>query len=106
MITDERLQQALTYLAETDTTCAELKTDVERQHFKLKKIRASFFECASGNIEERKAIAETSEPVQDQVENYLDSLQLHNSMENKRKTEQLIVEVWRSMNANRRQGQI
>ena len=106
MISDDRLQKALTYLAETDSTCAELKTDVERQNFKLKQIKASFFQCSEGNIEQRKASAETSDPVQDQVVNYLDSLQLYESMHNKRKTEQLIIDLYRTESANRRQGNI
>lgn len=106
MISDERLSKALTYISETDQTHAELKTDVERQQYKLKKIKAAIFSVESGNNEERKSAAETSESTQDQVDNYLDSLERFNEVDNKRKTELLIIEVWRSLNANRRQGNI
>ena len=106
MISDDRLQKALTYLAETDLTCAELKTDVARQEFKLKQIKAAIFTTSDGNIEQRKAASETHESTQDQITNYLDAVQAYESMNNKRKTEQLIVELWRTESANKRQGNI
>jgi hypothetical protein len=106
MITEDRVQKALTYLAETDSHLAELAVDVERQHYKLKEIKASLFTCSDGNIEQRKAYAETAEPTQDAITNYLDSLQLYKSMENKRKTEELIVRLFQTESANRRQGNI
>jgi Na+/phosphate symporter len=106
MISDERLAKALTYISETDQQAAELKTDVERQQFKLKKIKSAIFSCSEGNIEERRSEAEVADSTQEQVKEYLVSLQDYNEIDNKRKTEQLIIEVWRSLNANRRQGNI
>ena len=106
MITEERLTQALKFLAETDSPAANLKTDVERQSFKLKRIKATIFIHSTGNIEQRKAIAETSQETIDQEDVYLTAISEHESVSNKRKTEILITEIWRSLNANRRVGNI
>ncbi len=104
-ISDERLQKALTYLAETDEESAMLKTDVERQEYIKKRTRAIGFLSAAGNVEERKAKAEVSDEVESAEHDYTRALQKHEAMAAKRKTEALIVEVWRSCNANRRQAQ-
>lgn len=105
MITEDRLQKALTYLAETDEEVAELKGNVERQEYFKKRVRAAEFLSASGPVEERKAKAEVSKDVEDIEHDYTRALVAYEHIAAKRKTEALIVDVWRSMNANRRQGQ-
>lgn len=104
MISDERLQKAMTYLAETDEESAQLKAAVERHEYIKKRRRAAVFLSATGNVEERKAQAEVSKEVEDAEQQYTDVLVQHEHMAAKRKTEVLIVDVWRSINANRRQG--
>ena len=106
MITQERMEKALKYLAESDQESAELKTDVERAAFKLKQVKATIFIHSEGNIEQRKAIAETSQETKDAELEYLQAHTESGKVENKRKTQLLITEIWRSLNANRRQGGI
>ena len=107
MITEERLTQAMRYLAETDSEAAELKTNVERQAYAVKKTKALIYLHADGkNIEEKKAIAETSDEVTKATMDYLDAHQESLALENKRKTEELITKIWQSLNANRRQGTV
>jgi hypothetical protein len=105
MISDDRLQKALTYLAETDSECAELKAAVERHEYLKKRRRAAVFLSVSGSVEERKARSEVSSEVEDAEQQYTDVLVQFEQMAAKRKTEALIIDVWRSINANRRQGQ-
>lgn len=104
MISDDRLQKAMTYLAETDAECAELKVTCERYEYLKKRRRAAAFLAATGNVEERKAKSELNDDVERVEREHMDVLVQFEQMAAKRKTEALIVDVWRSLNANRRQG--
>lgn len=105
MISDDRLQKAMTYLAETDEELAQLKANVERAEYLKKRVRAAGFLSAPGkSVEERKAQSEVSQEVEDVEHDYTRALVAYEHIAAKRKTESLIVEVWRSINANRRQG--
>lgn len=106
MITDDRLQRALHYLAETDSPAAEMKADVARKEYLCKLARSRGFLSASGSVELRKAEAEVSKGVQDAEQDLADSIVAFEKVKAKRATEELIVEVWRSLSANRRAGNI
>ena len=107
MISDEKRDKALTYLAETDLTAAELKADVERQEYILKQIKAAaYLDSRESTIDAKKADIEINQAVLDQKENCIQSLIDYQAVANKRETARLIIEVWRSENANRRQGNI
>jgi len=106
MISEDRLQKALTYLAETDEEVAQLKGNMERGEYLKKRTRAAEFLSAEGkSVEERKAKAEISKDVEDIEHDYTRALVAYEHVAAKRKTEALIVDVWRSVNASRRQGQ-
>lgn len=106
MITDARLQRALTYLAETDEPAAELKADVSRKEYLCKLARSKEFLIAAGPVEQRKATAEVSDSVQRAEGEYTDAVVAFEKVRAKRTTEELIVEVYRTVSANRRQGQV
>jgi DNA-binding GntR family transcriptional regulator len=106
LISEARLEKALSYLASTDEKSARLKTDVARKEYLLELARKKGFLLAEGNIEERKAHSETSKDVQDAHEAYLDALLEHERVKARRVTEALIIETWRSVKANRRVGNI
>jgi hypothetical protein len=103
-ISSERLEKALKFLAETDEDAANLKVDVERASFKLKKVKAAIFVHSGGNIEERKSQAEISPEADNATVEYLDAYAKSEALQNKRKTEVLIVDVWRSLNSARTKG--
>ena len=106
MITSDRLQKALTYLAETDESCAEAKAQVERCAYTCKHARALEFQIAEGSIEARKAAAEVSAAVQKAEDQRIAAIIAYEKLKAKRETEALIVDVWRSLNASRRAGNI
>jgi hypothetical protein len=106
VIADERCAKALHYLASTDEDAAELKTQVARMEYLVDLARKKEFLIAEGNIEVRKALSESSENVKQAHENYLTALLSFEKIRAKRVTEALIVETWRSVNANRRVGNI
>ena len=105
MISEDRLSKALTYLSQTDEPSAELKADVARKEYLCKLARSRAFLLANGtSVEQKKAIAETSTGVSDAEASLADAIVAFEKIKAKRATEELIVEVWRSVNANRRQG--
>jgi predicted DNA binding CopG/RHH family protein len=104
MITDDRMEKALKYLATTDETMAELKTSVERAHYKLKRTKAALLLTADGTVAEKESKAITSQEYIDVENEYLTAYLASESMVNKRKSEELITRVWQTVSANRRQG--
>jgi len=105
-ITNERLSQSLQYLADTDEHAAELKADVERQEYMFKRSKALAFKLAEGTVADRNATAETSADAGTAAEKWFAAIKDSETVRAKRQTAALIVEVWRSMNANRRTGNI
>lgn len=106
MISDKRMEQALVYLAETDLPCAELLADVERLEHKAKVIKQTLFLHFTDlkTATERVAKAETHESYQYAMDEYFAKLKEYGAVKNKRATEEIVVGVWRSVSANRRQG--
>lgn len=98
------MEKALTYLATTDEPCAVLKADMERAEYKLKSIKATVFLMSDGSVADRNATVETSQEVRNAWNAHCDAIKEYNAMQNKRTTEALIIEVWRSIGANRRKG--
>lgn len=106
MITEQRLERALSFLASTDETSAELKADVSRKEYLCKLARSRIFLTAEGSVEHRKATAEVSADVQEAEKDLAGAIVAFEKIRAKRTTEELIVEVWRSVSANRRAGSI
>ena len=105
-ITNDRLSECLDYLARTDQEAAELKADVERQEYMFKRQKALAFKLAEGTVADRNAIAETAGDTGVAAEKWFTAIKESETVRAKRQTAALIVEVWRSMNANRRTGNI
>ena len=104
MISTDRLQKAMTFLAETDEPCANLKADVARKEYLTKLAEAKAFHLTEGSVEARKAEAKASLGVQEAYDVYFKMIAEYERLKAKRETETLVVEVWRSLNANRRQA--
>lgn len=106
MISYERVEQALTRLAETDQPCADLKADVVRSDKKAKSIHSAIFLRQQGTVKEREAIADNSPDYQDALEDHFKAIELYEGIRNERSRQELVIEVWRSINAARNRGQI
>lgn len=107
MISEDRLQQALTLIAETDETEAMLKTDALRaEHAFKRKKDAVFLSFDHGSVKEREARANTSEIVLEAEGEWLAAVNAHREVENRRKREIMIIDVWRSLNSNKRAGMV
>ena len=102
MITEERLEKAMIYLAHTDEEAAKAKALCKKLEKIERIIRGEAFLRANGTVAEREAKAVTSEQYKEHVayaENCWVDAEL---LDNKRHTEEVSVDVWRTMSANLR----
>lgn len=105
MITDERLEKAINFIAQTDEEAAELTANARRLELKAKAIwSACFLHAEAKTVAEREALATTHQEYAIATDAQLIAQQLADTMKNRRGTAVLIHEAWRSFNANRRQG--
>ncbi len=107
MISENRLQEALTYLATTDESCANARAYYEGLKDQSKTYySAEYLKSTGKNVEERKAKALTSEAVKTHQREIREAHADYEIMRNKRATQVLIIEVWRSLNSARKKGNI
>ena len=106
LISDERVEKALKYLAETDLPAAQAKARSKALEQYGKTVKAFGFLEASGTVAERESQALTSEQYGEYLDTYERAVQEDQHYANKRTTESGIVDVWRNEQANRRRGNI
>ena len=106
MINEARLEKALSYLAQTDEPCAELKADVDRSEYKAKSLKAACFLHLEGGVAEREAKALQEQAVMDAYMLHFRAIRDYQAMANKRALEVLVVDVYRTISANQRRGNI
>lgn len=104
-ITQERMEEALQYLLDTDESCAALRAEVERTEFKAKRTKAAVFQFSAGSVAERNAEAEVHKDTETAYEAHFKAVKEHEAQRNRRATESIVFEAWRSLNSNRRQAQ-
>jgi hypothetical protein len=107
MINKERMVKALTYLAETDEECAALRADHARAKFRAESIcNAQKQASTAKTVAERQTEAEISKAHTDAKLAEFEAFFAYESMKNKRATECIVIDTWRSLNAARNKGQI
>lgn len=105
MVTDARAEKAMCFLAETDRSAAAAKVESLRLEEEIKAIEAAIFTRVEGSVEQRKAMAKMHENTVEARKSYFDALLRSEHLINKRRTETLLIDVWRTEAANRRMGQ-
>jgi len=106
VLTEGRAMKALKYLAETDESCAELKADLARKEAKIKSTESTVFLHTTGTVAERNAYADTNPDTLAANEEYFKAIRAYNAVANKRSTESILIEAWRSVNSSRKKGNI
>ena len=104
MIDEARIERALQFLAETDRDYALAKTEVEATSILAKKARARIFLTGEGSVEARKAEAETHPEVAKADDQYIAALLAFEKLKAQRERAELVIEVWRTLEASRRKG--
>ena len=107
MISDDRLSKALHYLAETDEACAHFRADYARAEHKAKAIKGAIFTAIEkGSVADREAEAINDPAYVAAMAEHFDLFCKYEAMKNKRATEALVIEVWRSLNSARKKGNV
>jgi hypothetical protein len=98
------MDEAVHYVADSDDKAAELMADAERTELKARAIKDALIKHGEGSLGDRTAAAGCDQKYLDAMEAHFVALKEYNTVKNRRSTASLIVDVWRSENANRRQG--
>lgn len=106
MISTTRLEKALTYLTETDEPLAEARMVMERCEFRARATKDALIKHGEGGLGERTAAAGFDPEYAAAMDAYFAALMEHDKIRNKRQTEAIVVEVWRSLNSARKAGMI
>lgn len=106
MISDDRAEKALRYLAESDEPAADLFVEMEKAEQRAKEIKDAMFLHSEGSIEKRKAEASGTAEYRKAMDEYYEAAKAYKAVANKRASEELIVRAWQTLAANRRQGGI
>ena len=104
MISDERVEAAMNMLADTDVTAARAKAKVKALEVYGKTAKSFAFLDAKGTVAEREAAALTSTIYREWQKDYEEAIVESETLANKRASAAGEPEVWRSLQAIRRQG--
>lgn len=105
-ITDESVEAAVAYLAETDVTHARARAEYNALSEMRKTVRAFCFGDAEGGVKEREMLAECHCDYIAHIEK-IKQAEIHfHTLHNKRKRAELTIELYRTYSANVRRGNI
>ena len=105
-LNDDRVEKALVYLASTDEDHAGLGSEVKRLEEGVKQAKAHSFLVAEGTVAEREAKAIASVKYAEAIDAYTKAYVQFKNIDNKRNHEIRIIDIWRTLSSNRRQGNI
>ena len=106
MISDERAEKALRYLVDTDESCALAKAEVERAEFIFKRTKEAVFTFSTGTVAERQAEAIQHADTLAANDKLVEAIAAYAKVANKRDTERIVLDVYRTICANKRTGAI
>ena len=108
MITEDRLEQALKYIADTDESSAEASANVKYLDRLLKRKKALFItgEQTLKSISAKEQGFYASDTYKNAVEELFNADVKAVTMENKRDKEGLIIDLFRTLEASRRKHNI
>jgi len=106
MISEDRAEKALRFLVETDEQCALAKGEMERAEFGYKRTREAVFTHSEGTVAARQATAAQHSKTLAAHEEYVKAIQSYSFLANKRETERIVLDVYRTISANKRMGSV
>jgi hypothetical protein len=101
-VSQDRMESALEFLAETDRDFALEKAELERSEIARKRARSKVFLTSDGTVAERQAKAEMAQDVIDADDRYVKTIEMYETLKARRERAEIVIDVWRSINANRR----
>lgn len=106
MVSEKQVEKALTYLAETDESCAKAKARMKASEQLRKTAKATAFLKAEGSQGVREQEAYASLDFTESINEIYNATVDFETLSNKRLRAQLTIEVWRSLNSARKKGNI
>ncbi len=108
IVSDDRVDRAMQFLATTDLQCASAKSMVLRTEFMAKHTEALVYKSLGneGSVEDRKQAMRIDERVVKAWDEHFNAVRDYEAVKARREREVLVVDLWRSTNANRRAGNL
>ena len=100
--TQDRMESAMQYLAETDQEYAIEKAELTRSEIARKRARAKVFLTVEGSVADCQAKAEKDGGASEADDRYVKTIEEFEKLKARRERAQIVIDVWRSINANRR----
>ena len=105
LVTDTQAQAALNFLAETDELGAALSGQVESLYYRIKARKGIVkLESEHKTVALKEAAADSDSKVLEMYEERVNAIVEHETIRAKRERAKYTLDMWRSVNANRRQG--
>lgn len=99
--------KVLDYLASTDEKSADLKMQVQRTKYLAELAESFAFKAISvGSVADKQAEVQLDKTVQGKWADHFKAVVAYERVRARREHGMLLTELWRSWNANRRQGQV
>ncbi|GAF68011.1 unnamed protein product [marine sediment metagenome] len=107
IISDDRLETALKYLASTDPKIGQLKANLEEleDHKKIK-YAICYCDAVGDTVADRTQSSYTDQRYIDHIDEMATIRIQYEQLRAKRHTQEIIIEVWRTLQANQRRGNI
>ena len=107
IVNETKVAAALQYLAGSDESFANLKADVQKSEYLAKLEEAMAFKSISvGTVNDKQAEAKMSPTVQKRWDAHFVAVASYEKVRATRERAVLTTELWRSLNANRRVGNV
>ncbi|MDB6103324.1 MAG: hypothetical protein JWO52_3323 [Gammaproteobacteria bacterium] len=107
MITQDEMERALRWMACCDTEFADWRVASLRAEYMADVAESLAYKLIEGgSVEDRKKAAKASPEVKKAMEDYFTAVRGYEILRAQRKTAELLIETWRSVNANRRVGNV
>lgn len=107
-LTEERVDQALAEIAQTDLQVAEWKGAVLRTEFTAKSAEALAYKAlgSEGSVEDRKQAVKLVPEVQAAWEQHFLAVVKHEALKARREREFIVIDLYRTVEASRRKGNV
>jgi len=105
-LTENRVEEALIKLSDSDENHAAWAGQVKYLEEALKQAKAHSFLLAEGTVAEREAKAVASQSYSNAVFAWTEALKHFKKIDNERNHEMRIIDIWRTLSSNRRQGNV
>ena len=102
----KKAEDSLDDLIETDRKLAELRVKWERDKRKCKRKASAIFLRTTGNIPEREAQVDENPEYQTSEAAEMTALLEYEALKNRRDTDRLVIEFWKSYQRAVREGEI